>query len=92
MEYVSKINSPSIIDVENGRNILKYSEDYGDVSFLLINDNLNDEKDNLNKCFRNLAENPEYKPLFYFFTLPKSKFKNENEIKLPAIIVSKLIF
>lgn len=85
LEYVDKINSPNIIEIKNDKSIMKYSDDYGDNSFLLINNH--DINDNLNICFKRLAESPQFKPLFYFFTLQANKFKNVNNIKLPAILV-----
>lgn len=84
LEYVDKINSPSITIIKSFKEIAKFSSNYGDVSFLLI-DNINT---NLFKCFHSLADDSDYKPSFYFFFIEKSKYRNENEIKLPAVVVS----
>lgn len=88
LEYVDKVNSPSIVYIKSNKEIKKFSENYGDVSFLLV-DKDDYESSLIFKCFDKLANSAEYKPLFYFAYIKKSIFRNENDIKLPAVIVSR---
>jgi hypothetical protein len=82
LEYVDKINTPDVIDITKSMKF--YSENYGDVSFLLVS---NQENKEINSCYSELAKSVEYKPIFFFFTMHETKFVNREDIKLPAIIV-----
>jgi hypothetical protein len=76
-----------VINIKKFKEIPKFSSDYGDVSFMLI-DKENFKDSELFECFEKLAENAEYKPLYYFFYIEMNKYKNYNDIKLPAVVVS----
>jgi hypothetical protein len=82
LEYVDKIISNSIIELNTMKAFLDFTKNYGDVSFVLIDD----EESN---CYQDIAE--QYKPVYYFGFIKKNIFKNNYNIQLPAIIVILLI-
>jgi thiol-disulfide isomerase/thioredoxin len=87
LEYIDKITSPSLIKVNSDKKLKQLSEDHGDNSFLLIIDGEDRYNDfDIKECYQKLAEDKDFKPLFYFFLMKKNKYKNEFSIKLPAII------
>ena len=96
LEYVDKINSPLIRELEKIKNLNDFSKNYGDVSFLFVDygdledynldENKKNVKTNLLKCYKKIAE--KYKPVFYFAYVNKKKYRNYYNIKLPAIIVN----
>jgi thiol-disulfide isomerase/thioredoxin len=93
LEYIDKVLSPAVIQLGSNKKIKKFSEEYGDNSFLLVVDGDHHYHDfDIKECYKKIAEDKEYKPLFYFFSIKKKKFKNENEIKLPAVIVYILLY
>lgn len=95
LEYVDKINSKTIKEILKQKELNDFSKNYGDVSFLLVDDgdmvdlNLNEDKKNIKnillKCYEEIAE--QYKPLFYFAYMDQKKYYNYYNLKFPAIIV-----
>jgi len=97
LEFIDKINSKTIKEISSNKELIDFSKNYGDVSFLYIDNGGLDEyalnEDNKNskmkllKCYEDLAEY--YKPVFYFGYMDKNKYKNHYNIKLPGIIVNR---
>ncbi len=95
MEYIDKINSENIIPLNSQKELNDFSSNYGDISFLYVDQGeldeyaLNEDDKNMKmkmlKCYEEIAEY--YKPIFYFGYMDKNKFRNYYDIKLPAIIV-----
>ena len=81
LEFVDKLISKDIITLKSMKAIFNFSKNYGDVSFLLIDE----ENTIFYKCFENTAQI--LKPMFYFAFIKKSLYRNVYNIKLPAIIV-----
>jgi thioredoxin-like negative regulator of GroEL len=84
LEYIDKINSPSLVQLKSNKELFNFSKNYGDVSFLFID---NDDNSQIYKCFEIISENPLYKPVFYFAFMNSNKFRNDYNIKLPAVLV-----
>jgi hypothetical protein len=94
LEYIDKINSPTIKELKKTKDLTEFNKNYGDVSFLLVDENeLNNFEINENhkilkeiilNCYNKFAEN--YKPLFYFAYMSHRKYPNFYNINLPAII------
>lgn len=95
VEYVDKLNSETIKEIQTQKEFLDYSKNFGDISFLLVAEGALDEfalnEDNksikmqLLKCYEDIADY--YKPVFYFAYMEKKKFRNFYDVKLPALIV-----
>lgn len=85
LEFIDKLTDKALIKTLSNRELNDFSNNYGDVSFVLIHSS---KEDKLYECFVQFAE--EYKPNYYFGYIPSNKFNNINNIKLPGIIVNKL--
>jgi len=100
LEFVDKINSHSILKFKSYKEILNFSNNYGDSSFMLVRkENVGNSENSyfnaLYDCYEKIAEDINYRPIYYFSEISASKFKNSrnsNEIKTPAIMVKYILF
>ena len=95
LEFIDKINSPTIKELKKSKELTDFNKNYGDVSFLLIdegglndfeiNENIKIMKEMILECYEKVAE--KYKPIFHFAYMSQRKYPNFYNINLPAIIV-----
>jgi hypothetical protein len=86
LEYIDKLSSPSIIEIENQSEIQNFGKLYGESSFIMVYDDKNSE---FYKCVSNLSENT-YKTLFFIGSIHISKYTPGNGTRpFPALIVFK---
>jgi thioredoxin-like negative regulator of GroEL len=95
LEFVDKINSQQILKLKSHKEILNFSNNYGDSSFMLVRKENEGNSENsyfntLYDCYEKIAEDINYRPVYYFSEISASKYKksrNSNEMKFPAIMV-----
>lgn len=88
LEYIDKIDTPAITEIKNNKEMLNFSKNNGDVSFLLVEPvsrSGSKKRSAYYKCYEQLAEM--YKPLFYFGFMREDSFRNEYNIRIPAVLV-----
>lgn len=95
MEFIDKVNSPTIKELKKSKELTDYNKNYGDVSFLLVDEGelnnfeINEDnrilKENLLDCYNKVAE--KYKPVFHFAYMSHRRYSNFYNVNLPALIV-----
>ena len=83
LEFVDKLNSPSVVDLDSMNELEHFMKFYGENSLLMVYE----EKDSeFYKCVRDLVED-KYKMLFYVGSIRIDKYYDEKEGKNPILMV-----
>jgi hypothetical protein len=83
LEYIDKLASPDIVNIQTSKELINFSKNHGDVSFLLIDKDITIST--YYKCYERAARY--YKPLFYFGYMSVSKYRNNFNVEVPALVV-----
>lgn len=87
LEYISKLNHPSLIDLDKAEDIKLFREKYGESTFLALYDSKNSM---FHKCVNLIGESIKFKTLFYIGMLKLSEYNEKKDFKtsVPTLIVN----